>query len=171
MLIESRCRRVVKAEGKGGREAWNKGTSRMLPFAAARVIMRKLKLKGEREWRALCKSGKRPSNIPSNPHKMYRDDGWISLPDWLGYGLPRDASTASRSSSSSSASTAPKKKKKRKRRPAAPHPDAPPPPPPPASRPKRRIKTEEPHPSDASDDPTTTTDDPPLRKIKKEEEA
>ena len=100
---------------------------------------------------------------------MYRDDGWISYPDWLGYGSEGGAGNFE-SSSSSSASTAPKKKK-RKRPPAAPHPDSPPPPPPPpASHPKRRIKTEEPRPSDASGDPTTA-DDPSLRKIKKEEEA
>jgi hypothetical protein len=146
--------------------------SDMLPFAAARMIVRKLKLKSQKEWEVWRKAGKRPSNIPAGPANVYRDDGWISTADWLGYGLPRGARTASRSSSSSSASTAPKKKKKRKRRPAAPHPDSPPPPPPPpTSHPKRRIKTEEPRPSDASDDPTTTTDDPPLRKIKKEEEA
>ena len=145
--------------------------SDMLPFAAARAIVRKLNMKSEKEWRAWSKSGQRPSNIPSRPSSTYRDDGWISTADWLGYGSAGGARAASRSSSSSSsASTAPKKKKKRKRRPAAPNPDAPPPPPPPASHPKRRIKTEEPRPSDASGDPTTA-DDPSLRKIKKEEEA
>ena len=157
------------AKGKGGGGGWIKGTSRMLPFAEARAIVRKLKLKSEKEWQAWSKSGQRPSNIPACPHKTYRDDGWISTADWLGYGSSGGGQAASRSSSSSSsASTAPKKKKKRKR-PAAPHPDAPPPPPPPpASHPKRRIKTEEPRPSDASGDPTPA-DDPPPRKIKKEE--
>ena len=141
----------------------------MLAFAVARAIVRKLKLKSQLEWVAWCKAGKRPSNIPARPSERYRDDGWISTADWLGYESASGARAASQSSSSSSTSTAPKKKK-RKRRPAAPHPDAPPPPPPPASHPKRRIKTEEPRPGDASGDPTTA-DDPPLRKIKKEEEA
>ena len=141
----------------------------MLSFAVARAIVQELKLKGQKEWEAWSKSGQRPSNIPSCPHKVYRDDGWISTADWLGYGSAGGAPAVSRSSSSSSTSTAPKKKKKKKRkRPAAPHPDAPPPPPPPASHPKRRIKTEEPRPSDASGDPTTVNN-PPLRKIKKEE--
>ena len=163
---------VKDAAGKGG-GGWNKGTSRMLPFAVARAIVHKLKLKGREEWQAWSKSGQRPSNIPAGPARTYRDDGWISMPDWLGYGSAGGAHAASQSSSfSSSTSTAPKKKKKkkkRKRRPA-PHPDAPPPPPPPASHPKRRIKTEEPRPSDAIGDPTTAGDPPP-RKIKKEEEA
>jgi hypothetical protein len=72
------------AKGKGDEQGWCKGTSRMLPFAAARVIVRKLKLKGVKEWQAWRKSGKRPSNIPSRPDQVYRDDGWISYPDWLG---------------------------------------------------------------------------------------
>ena len=62
--------------------------SDMLPFAAARTIVRKLKLKGVEEWKEWCKcskAGQRPSNIPGCPHQVYRDDGWISMPDWLGY--------------------------------------------------------------------------------------
>jgi hypothetical protein len=61
----------------------------MLPFAAARAIVRKLKLKGEKEWVAWRKAGQRPSNIPSSPHTEYHDDGWISSPDWLGYETTR----------------------------------------------------------------------------------
>ena len=77
---------VKDAEGGGRGQGWNKGTSRMLSFAVARAIVRKLKLKGKKEWQAWSKSGQRPSNIPSTPDRTYRDDGWISLPDWLGYG-------------------------------------------------------------------------------------
>jgi hypothetical protein len=55
-----------------------------LPFAEARAIVRKLKLKIQKEWFAWCKAGKRPPNIPSAPHRTYRDVGWISWPDWLG---------------------------------------------------------------------------------------
>ena len=67
--------------GLGGRFL----ASDMLPFAAARTIVRKLKLKGVEEWYVWRKSGQRSSNIPSLPSKTYRDDGWISMPDWLGY--------------------------------------------------------------------------------------
>jgi hypothetical protein len=55
-----------------------------LSFEAARTFVRTLKLGSTKEWEEYSKSGKRPSNIPSNPHKMYRDAGWVSLPDWLG---------------------------------------------------------------------------------------
>ena len=55
-----------------------------LSFVAARRIVRSKKLGGWKEYRAWCKAG-RPSNIPSNPEKVYRGGGWLSLPDWLGY--------------------------------------------------------------------------------------
>ena len=55
----------------------------MLSFAAARAMVRKLKLGNTRQWEAWRKTLKRPSNIPSNPHTVYRDDGWVSWPDWL----------------------------------------------------------------------------------------
>ena len=39
----------------------------------------------QEEWCAWSKAGQRPSNIPSDPARAYRDDGWISMPDWFGY--------------------------------------------------------------------------------------
>ena len=72
------------------------GQGAMLPFAAARVIVRKLKLKSVKEWEVWSKAEERPSNIPSNPSKTYRDDGWISWPDWLGYGKGQQARAVGR---------------------------------------------------------------------------
>jgi hypothetical protein len=146
----------------------------MLPFAAGRAYVRKLELENQKEWWAWSKSGQRPSNIPSNPHQMYHDDGWISYPDWLGYGS-EGGSPASRrgsSSSSSSATAAPKKtKKKRKRRPTTTHPSDLPPPPPPSTPPfKPTIKTEPPS-SKSGGGGSDRSTEPPLRKIKKEEDA
>ena len=128
---------------------YDQHASNMLAFAVARAIVRKLKLKGEKEWRAWSSSGQRPSNIPAGPHNMYRDDGWISYPDWLGYGSEGGNSSTDSSSLSSSSTSATQKKTKKKR--------------------KRRVKTKEPHPSDASGD-ATTANEPPPRKIKKEDE-
>ena len=54
---------AAKGRGKG----WIKDTSRMLPFAVARAIVRKLKLKGYKEWEAWSKSGQRPSNQTCAP--------------------------------------------------------------------------------------------------------
>ena len=46
-------------------------------FLKARAFAWTLKLQSEREWK---KSG----NAPSAPEKAFRDNGWISWPDWLG---------------------------------------------------------------------------------------
>jgi hypothetical protein len=143
----------------------------MLPFAVGRAYARKMELKTLREWNAWSKSGQRPSNIPASPQRTYRDDGWISYPDWLGYGSEGGAAAAS--SSSSSATTAPKKKtkKKRKRRPSTTHPSDLPPPPPPSTSPSQvKIKTEDPS-SKSGGGSSDRSTGPPLRKIKKEEDA
>jgi hypothetical protein len=147
----------------------------MLPFAAGRAYVRKLKLKNWKEWAAWSKSGQRPSNIPGNPNKVYRNDGWISLPDWLGYGSEGGAAASRRaSSSSSSATTAPKKTKKTKkckRRPTTTHPSDLPPPPPPSTSPFQvKVKTEDPS-SKSSSGSSDRNTEPPLRKIKKEGDA
>jgi hypothetical protein len=76
---------VKDAEGKGGGRKRGGQPGSYLSFVAARAIVRKLKMKGREEWREWRKSGQRPSNIPSHPDLTYRDDGWISMPDWLGY--------------------------------------------------------------------------------------
>ena len=102
--------------------SWNKGKTSMLPFSAARMLVRKLKLKGTREWKAWSKSGQRPSNIPSCPQQRYRGGGWISYPDWLGYGSAGGGGLLQSSSVSNGASAAPDKEKKEK--------NLPPPPPP-----------------------------------------
>jgi hypothetical protein len=143
-------------------------------FTEGRAFVRGLGLKGgERGWREWSKSGQRPSSIPSLPSRTYRDDGWISYPDWLGYGSSGGAAASRSTSSSSSATTAPKKKtkKKRKRRPTASHPsDLPPPPPPSASTSHFKVKTEPPS-SKSGGGSSDRSTEPPLRKIKKEEDA
>jgi len=53
------------------------------PFKEARKFARNLKLNGNRAWNKWSKSNKRPNDIPSCPHKIYKDY-WISWPDWLG---------------------------------------------------------------------------------------
>ena len=56
-----------------------------LPFEAARAIVHDLKLNSGKEWKEWCKSGQRPANIPFRPSTAYRDAGWVSMQDWLGY--------------------------------------------------------------------------------------
>jgi superfamily II DNA or RNA helicase len=55
-------------------------------FKKARAFVRDLNLKSETEWKAYCKSGKKPADIPANPRGVYLNDGWAGLGDWLGNG-------------------------------------------------------------------------------------
>ena len=57
-----------------------------LPFKQALVYARSLKLKGKTEWVLRSKSGGREPNIPSNPDKIYKHDGWQGYGHWLGTG-------------------------------------------------------------------------------------
>jgi hypothetical protein len=142
-------------------------------FTEARAVARGLGLKGARGWWEWSKSKQRPSDIPSDPAKTYRDDGWISWPDWLGYGSEGGAAASRSSPSCSSATAAPKKKtkKKRKRRPTTSHPSNLPPPSPPSTSPSQvKIKTEDPS-SKSGGGSSDRSTEPPLRKIKKEEDA
>lgn len=59
---------------------------RFQPFKEARTFARSLGMKTWQEWTAYCKSGKRPTDIPSNPSKAYADAGWAGFGDWLGTG-------------------------------------------------------------------------------------
>lgn len=53
-----------------------------LSFEEARKFVRGLGLKSAIEWFECGKT--RPNNIPSIPHKIYKDKGWSGWGDWLG---------------------------------------------------------------------------------------
>jgi hypothetical protein len=62
------------------------------PFEEARTFVHSLGLKNQKEWRKYCRDEipsmtKRLGDIPSNPHRTYKDKGWISYGDWLGTGI------------------------------------------------------------------------------------
>ena len=84
--------KVYKGEGWTGYGDWL-GTGRISnrdkpfwSFEKARAHVRKLALKGQAEWASFCGSGKKPPEIPANPSKTYRDQGWTNFGDWLGTG-------------------------------------------------------------------------------------
>ena len=67
---------------------------RFRPFKEARDFARGLGLKSGAEWRKFCKGdmpekGALPPDVPSNPNKTYRDNGWAGMGDWLGTGRIR----------------------------------------------------------------------------------
>jgi hypothetical protein len=55
------------------------------PFEEARRYVHKLGIKTHLEWIDYCKSGKKPSDIPSGPEGTYKKE-WESWGDWLGTG-------------------------------------------------------------------------------------
>jgi superfamily II DNA or RNA helicase len=54
-------------------------------FEEARQFVRSLKFKNELEWEQYAKSPKKPKNIPKTPFNVYKNQGFISMPDFLGY--------------------------------------------------------------------------------------
>lgn len=62
-------------------------TDKYFPFRLARQKARSLGLKGSIEYMALIKQRKKSlKGLPSNPHYVYRDSGWMSWGDFLGTG-------------------------------------------------------------------------------------
>jgi len=59
-------------------------------FAEARKFVRELKLKNRKNWDEYYKSGKKPEDIPASPWRIYKDEGWIGLWDWLGTDKPKN---------------------------------------------------------------------------------
>ena len=51
----------------------------------ARKVARKLKIKSYNEYISYGKNGKLPETIPNRPEGKYKNKGWISYKDFLGY--------------------------------------------------------------------------------------
>ena len=68
------------------RAGQGKQGKRLLLFEEARDYARKLGFKSQKEWQEWRASGECTHDITSAPHVTYRDEGWKSWPDWLGYG-------------------------------------------------------------------------------------
>jgi 3-mercaptopyruvate sulfurtransferase SseA len=83
---------VYADDGWAGWPDWLGGGRRIRnwrPFEEARDFVRSLALKSEGEWRAYCRSGKKPNDIPRAANEIYADAGWISWSDWVGNDVVR----------------------------------------------------------------------------------
>ena len=58
--------------------------SEPLRFDEALAFAQSLGLASQTEWYAWCKEGRRPPNVPFNPHTTYKDGGWQGWVHWLG---------------------------------------------------------------------------------------
>ncbi|MFA7219496.1 MAG: integrase repeat-containing protein [Synergistaceae bacterium] len=55
-------------------------------YKEAEAFVHRLKLRNGKEWHKYCKSGKKPIDIPSAPHLIYKSKGWKGMGVWLGTG-------------------------------------------------------------------------------------
>ena len=80
--------RVYNDHGWQGWGHWlgssNHMTKLFLPFDEALDVARSLGLASTKEWRAWCKEGLRPANVPADPGVVYKHHGWQGWGHWLG---------------------------------------------------------------------------------------
>ena len=82
---------VYKKEWKGWADWLRAGKkvereSNFIPFIQAREFVRKLGLKGQKDWQEnYLKSGNKPDNIPASPQSVYKKE-WKGWGDWVGSG-------------------------------------------------------------------------------------
>lgn len=55
-------------------------------FIEARKFVHTLNLKNIADWKKLSKSKEKPEDIPTYPQDIYKNEGWVSMGDWLGTG-------------------------------------------------------------------------------------
>ena len=60
--------------------------SKFAPFGQALTFDQSLGLANQKEWKAWCKEGRRPPNVPTHPDRTYKDGGWQGWGHWLGTG-------------------------------------------------------------------------------------
>lgn len=54
------------------------------PFDKARLFVQGLHLKTRDDWKRYRNSELKPTDIPNDPAKSYKNEGWVSWGDWLG---------------------------------------------------------------------------------------
>ena len=79
------CRTTKTGARKRGQLHGLGNRNQFLPFRQAIEYMHAQKLQSVAAWKAWKEKGRRPTNIPSNPHTIYAFIGWQGYPDWLGY--------------------------------------------------------------------------------------
>ena len=83
--------KTYKNKGWAGWRDWlgekKPKAQRFRPFLKAREFARSLGFSGGNQWSQWSKTSSRPKDIPSNPQKVYLNQGWASWGDWLGTGF------------------------------------------------------------------------------------
>lgn len=79
---------IYKDEWQGWGDWFGTGTvatykRKYKSFKKAKEFVRSKKFKNQQAWFDYCGSGKRPDDVPANPHKVYKKE-WKGMGDWLG---------------------------------------------------------------------------------------
>ena len=96
--------------------------TKFLEFGEALRVARSLRLNNQKEWRAWCRSGARPANVPAAPDKFYVHTGWLGWEQWLCHAplppapAPATAPTARKRAAQGQTNTPGKSRSKRQRR-------------------------------------------------------
>jgi hypothetical protein len=96
-------------------------STEFLPFEDALQAARALRLNTSKEWRAWCRTGARPANVPSDPPKVYENHGWQGWVHWLYHAdleaarAPSSARPAVKRAASSAEPSGPSKGKRQRR--------------------------------------------------------
>ncbi|MBD2315518.1 helicase-related protein [Phormidium tenue] len=56
------------------------------PYEEAHAFVHQLQFKSQKEWRDWAKTDAKPDDIPADPQRVYKNEGWINWGDWLGTG-------------------------------------------------------------------------------------
>ena len=92
-MIPSNPDKVYKGCGWNGRADFlgnantgmRKRNTSWRSLEAATTYVQALGLKSQKAWNEWSKSGARPEDIPSTPQEVYKNQGWVGLPEFCGY--------------------------------------------------------------------------------------
>jgi hypothetical protein len=87
--IPAKPSQTYKNEWQGWGDFLGTGNVHKKQFSSFKKVRRyvvSLNLKSANEWREYCKLGKKPDDIPSHPHIIFKNNGWRGWGDFLGTG-------------------------------------------------------------------------------------
>lgn len=58
------------------------------PYSEAKIFSNSLNLTSLPQWKEYIRNNKIPDDIPRTPERTYKNYGWVSWMDWLGYEIP-----------------------------------------------------------------------------------
>ena len=89
LVVPNQCGDVCPPDSNGtplDKEKKGHGARQFMAFEDAAKFARELGLNGVKQWELWRKTDLRPINVPTNPHVIYKDQGWQDWGHWLGNG-------------------------------------------------------------------------------------